>query len=452
MMISKPVFRRSAALLLSAATLAVLPAMATPVTAQAPVVGLGAGGEYFPVTPDRLVDLQVSANGEVDVPVIGDKGVPAENVLAVAVNVTIARTTGSGFVSVRPSDYDASTDEPTSLLNFRAAGETVANSTIVGVGSEGKITVQVTSPNTSGNVRVVVDIVGWVAKSAYAGADAANGARMLTVTPERILDTRQTSAIGANQSINIPVRGKVGVPSDASVTAVVLNVTGINGTENTYLSASPNRFEPTAANPEAPTSTGNYAARTNKANLAIVPLNADGSISIFNRAGSINVAADVVGYLQTGGADDSRTGRIVPLESPFRSFDTRSEEFNSTKLGFSAWEDWSFKDFAGSVTLNGVEVGSQDGLFGNLTATGLEPINASATPTKSFLTMNPSVAGGFTTAPKNSNLNFTQGGATANSAIVTYGTNGAGDDNMVSAYNADGRTHYILDVYAVILG
>jgi hypothetical protein len=455
MMISTAVVRRSAALLLGAAAFAT---MVTPMgAAQAAPTGLGAGGEYFPLKPDRLVDIDsVDANGEIDVTVVGVKGVPATDVLAVAVNVTVARATGPGYVTVRPSDYDATTGEPTSLINFRGAGDTVPNFTIVGVGSEGKITVDVTSDNP-GNVRVIVDVVGWVAKSAYAGADAANGARMKTVTPGRILDTRNSAPIGANQSIKVPVRGAAAVtggaalvPNDASVTAVVLNVTGINGTANTYLSASPDAFVPSAATPEAPTSTGNYAAGTTKANLAIVPINADGSISIFNRNGSINVAADVVGYLQTGDADDTRTGRIVPLESPFRSFDTRAAEFNSTKLGFSSWEDWSFKDFAGSVTLNGVEVGAQAGLFGNLTAAGLERINAGV-PARSFLTLNPTVQAGFSDAPGNSNLNFVEGGAVANTAIVSYGTNGAGDDNMVSAYNADGRTHYILDVYAVIL-
>ncbi len=64
--------------------------------------------------------------------------------------------------------------------------------------------------------------------------------------------------------------------------------------------------------------------------------------------------------------------------------------------------------------------------------------------------MNPATDGDFPTEPSNSNLNFDEAGSVANAAVVTYGSKD-GDDNMVSAYNSNGRTHYILDVYAVIL-
>jgi hypothetical protein len=161
------------------------------------------------------------------------------------------------------------------------------------------------------------------------------------------------------------------------------------------------------------------------------------------------VALDVVAYLEEGGADDSRTGRIVPLEAPFRSFDTRESEFGGARLGYSSWEDWSFDAFANSVRLNEITVGAQSGLFGNLTAVGLERLYASE-PVKSFMTMNPATDGAFPTEPDNSNLNFDETGSVANAAVVTYGSKDA-DDYMVSAYNSNGRTHYILDVYAVIL-
>lgn len=432
-----------------------LPVATPTVSAQAPT-SLGAGGEYFPVAaPARIFDTNITgkraaANGEFTVNVVGVGGVPANDVLAVGVNVTIADATGPGFASVRPSDYDASKDVPTSLINFEAKGQTVPNFTIVGVGTEGKITIDIESV-VNGDVRVIVDVFGWVAKSAYVGDDADEGARLRTVTPDRILDTRDSSSLGAKTSVKVPVRGQGPVPDSANVSAVVVNMTGVNnrsGSTGTYLAATPDKVPASAA--EAPSSNGNYAPGTIKANLAIVPINADGSIYVYNRAGQIDVLLDVVGYLEEGGAEDSRSGRIVPLESPFRSFDTRTADFGKAKLGFSSWEDWSFKSFAGSVRLNGVEVGNQAGLFGNLTAVGLERLYPSAAVT-SFLTLNPSTAAGFKKAPGNSNLNFAEGGAAANTSVVTYGTNGAGDDNMVSAYNANGRTHYILDVYAVIL-
>ncbi len=165
--------------------------------------------------------------------------------------------------------------------------------------------------------------------------------------------------MGAGQSIEVPVRGVGAVPDSANVSAVVVNMTGINnraGNTKTYLAATP---EQVTSGSE--TSNGNYPSGVTKANLAIVPLNDDGSIFIYNNRGQIHVALDVVAYLEKGGADDSRTGRIVPLEAPFRSFDTRDAEFGGARLGFSSWEDWSFEAFANSVRLNEVEVGDQSG-------------------------------------------------------------------------------------------
>ncbi len=458
MMTSTTLIRRSAGLLMGAAALGALPVV-TPApiaSAQAPA-DLGAGGEFFPVTPARVFDTnnggRVSANSSITVPVVGRGGVPAEDVLAVAVNVTLVDAPGRGYVSVRPSDYDASGDDPTSLINFEGRGATVPNFGIIGVGADGALTIEMSS-EAQGNVRVIVDVFGWVAKSAFDGTDGVaeeDGARMQTVTPQRILNTRDSSPLRTQSSIEVPVRGQGPVPNDPNVSAVVVNMTGVNnrpGSTTTYLSASPNRVP--AGQAEAPSSNGNYPAGAIKANLAIVPINDAGSIFVFNRAGETDVLIDVVGYLEEGGTDDSRTGRIVPLESPFRSFDTRGDEFGSSRLGFSSWEDWSFDDFADSVSLNGVEVGEQAGLFGNLTAVGLQRLYPTA-PVKSFMTLNPTTPAGFSEAPGNSNLNFGEGGAVANASVVTYGSNGEGDDNMVSAYNADGRIHYILDVYAVVL-
>ena len=465
-MISTTLIRRSAALLLGVSALVVLPVASSASAAPPPASSLGAGGEYFPLSPTRIYDTttavpggRIDANGEVDVPVVGVGGVPAQNVLAVAVNVTVAGAPGTGFASVSPSDYDLGTAAPTSLINFQYAGHTVPNFGIIGVGTQGKITVDLDS-QAAGTSRVIVDVVGFVATSSFVGDGAVSvddGARMETVTPQRILDTREAAditggkTVGPKESIKVPVRGKGGVPDSADVSAVVVNLTGINnrgGSTETYLTASPDQVDSAAA--EAPSSSGNYPKGVQKANLAIVPLNADGSIYIYNRGGEIHVALDVVAYLQKGGDDASRTGRIVPLEAPFRSFDTREAEFGNAKLGFSSWEDWSFKDFANSVRLDGVEIGAQAGLFGNLTAVGLERLYPSE-PVTSFMTMNPAYQDKqYPTAPGNSNLNFDERGAVANTAIVTYGSKNS-DDYMTSAYNSNGRTHYILDVYAVIL-
>jgi hypothetical protein len=451
-MISTTLIRRGAALLLGVTALGIVPA---PPTASA-ADSLGAGGEYFPVAPARIYDQAgVDADGSVDVPVVGLKGVPAENVLAVAVNVTIANAPGRGYASVSPSDYEPGATAATSLINYQYTGHTVPNFGIIGVGTEGAITVDLES-RVAGSARVIVDVFGFVATSSFEGTDGAqveDGARMVTVTPGRFVDTREAAGptngatMGAGQSIEVPIRGVGAVPDSENVSAVVVNMTGINnraGNTKSYLAATPERVTSGSE-----TSNGNYPSGVTKANLAIVPLNGDGSIFIYNNRGQIHVALDVVAYLEKGGADDGRTGRIVPLEAPFRSFDTRDAEFGGSRLGFSSWEDWSFEAFANSVRLDEVQVGDQAGLFGNLTAVGLERLYASES-VKSYITMNPATGGDFPTEPNNSNLNFDEAGSVANAAVVTYGSKD-GDENMVSAYNSNGRTHYILDVYAVIL-
>ena len=281
-------------------------------------------------------------------------------------------------------------------------------------------------------------------------------ARLIATEPTRIADTRPffppvsngDTPIGQRENLELPIRGAGPVPSNPNVTAVVVNLTGINDVPGpeTFLSASPAPLtEPTAT-----FSNGNYRPGIVRANLAIVPLSDDGSLFLYNNRGQLNVAVDVVGYLVEGRPDSSTEGRILPLEAPFRSFDTRDAEFNSVKLGAGFWEDWSFDAFAGSVEIDGEPVGAQSSLFGNLTAA--EFVRQSPTEaTSNFLTLNPAYPdGGYPVAPSNSHLNFTENLDVANAAIVRYGSKG-GDDYMVSAFNQWGATHYLLDVSAVNL-
>lgn len=478
-MISKQWTRRAAALALAVASVGLVPALGSSAPSVAAADDIGAGGEFFPVTPARVLDTREAdldvappgrkaANSTFDVPVVGVGGIPADDVLAVAVNVTLIDAPGNGYLSLRPSDFEpTATDEPTTLLNFRQ-GQTVPNFAIVGVGTEGALTVEIVAP--SGDAHVTVDVFGWVATSNYAGDGtsspaASDGARIVPQNPQRLLDTRpgqapagdaSDSKLGVQDSIEIPVRGNAGVPDSPDVTGVVFNMAGIRPSSGTYLSVSPDQVPADAD--DAETANGNFAAGDVKSNYVMAPLNDNGSVFLYNRQGEIDVTLDVVGYLERNADGTTLEGRIVPLEAPFRSFDTRTPEFGSQKLGFSSWEDWSFQDFAGSVTLDGAPVGAQSGLLGNLAAFQLER-NYPSQPVQSFMTLNPTDPRdrastpdhGQSEAPGNANLNVGEGQVVTNMSLVTYGSSGDGDDNMVSAFNADGKIHYTLDVYAVIL-
>jgi hypothetical protein len=136
---------------------------------------------------------------------------------------------------------------------------------------------------------------------------------------------------------------------------------------------------------------------------------------------------------------------VIPLDTPFRVFDTRQAAFASTPLGFATKEEWSFKAFAESVSLAGVPIGSQSALLGNLTGTGLDPLFPGQS-VDTFMTVYP----GNGSPPNSSNINVTPGRSVPNMSLLTYGT--VGDDPYsISAYNFDGTIHYLLDVYAVVL-
>ena len=73
-------------------------------------------------------------------------------------------------------------------------------------------------------------------------------------------------------------------------TAVVLNVTVTNPTAPSYLTVWPDG----AAQPLA--SDLNYVAGLTVPNLVVVKLGANGSIDLFNAAGTTDVVVDVVGW------------------------------------------------------------------------------------------------------------------------------------------------------------
>jgi hypothetical protein len=448
---------------------AVAPTASSPSTALAADVALGAGGEFHPLAPARIFDTRNGINvtaplgakptsnggSAFNVDVLGQGGVPAEtggvnsNVLAVVANVTVVGSGADGFLSIRPA---GSAPAESSLVNF-TAGEAVPNLAVIGVGTGGEATVTLTTPNASSSAHVLVDVFGWISTSSYTDT-ADSGARLVPVGPTRFLDTRSVPvpagwpsgrSIGAFEQLTLPIRGANGVPNSSKITGVMVNVTAANnqpGSVATFLAATPTTTPPGA---EPATSVTNVSVGQVKANMAIVPVGDDGAIRIFNRSGATHVIVDVVGYLESGVDASTRAGRVIPLDAPFRAFDTRQAAFGNQPLGFGSKEPWSFKAFAESVSLDGAPIGTQSALIGNLTGTGLTPLVAGQ-PVNTYMTVYP----GSGAPPNASNLNVTPGRSVPNISLLRYGT--VGDDRYtISAFNFDGNLHYLLDVYAVVL-
>lgn len=434
---------------------------------QAAPCTLCGGGEFHPLTPSRIFDSRpaspvndVAPGGAkrmgapdpatFDIQLLGLGGIPADaaNVLAVVVNITVTEPGANGYLEAYGKG--ARPAIPTSIINF-APNQTVPNVAIVRPGTDGALTIGLYGQ--SGSANVIVDVFGWFSTSTYTATD---GARLIPTTPSRILDTRSgigrpaAGALGPKQTIDLQVRGADGVnpavvdvvPDSPQVTGVLLNVVGLTtepGGTATHLSLFPDALP---AGQVPATSNVNLAAGVIKANLVFVPVGADGQVRIFNNQGLTQVVADVVGFMRSGFTETTRQGRIVPLTSPYRTFDTRDPQFGGVALGPGQAEDWSYADFASSVFIGSASVGPQLGVIGNLTSAELKRQYPSQIA-QSYLTAYPTDAA----RPESSNLNTIEGPPVPNMAVLKYSATNA----TVRVYNNAGYTHYIFDASAVIL-
>lgn len=426
------------------------------VTAAAPAsaAAWNGFGEFLPLTPARIYSSRelgtprpVAAAPGVstfEVQVAGQGGVPADasSVLAVAANITVTAPTVQGFLTAYPAGEPVPTS---SNVNFRA-GQTVPNLAVLRPGAGGRVGIALQGVG-AGTAEVIIDVFGyWLTDTA-----TGRGARLVSTAPGRIYDSRPSATLGAATTVPLTIRGADAssptvtdiVPNDPAVTAVVVNLTGINanvGSVATFLSALP-------VAPTGPpgTSNLNLAPGQTKANLAIVPIGPDGRIYLYNHLGRTDVAVDVVGYLRSGTIDETTAGRVLPLQSPFRAIDTRDPANGNVRLGPGQAESW---DFAATIDTTcspaacvggGTPVGEVSALIGTFTGISLVRQYAS-TPEVTYLTMYPD------SLPFASNLNLAEGEDVPNLALAKL----SGADALW-VYNARGWVHYAFDVAAMVL-
>ena len=122
------------------------------------------------------------------------------------------------------------------------------------------------------------------------------GAGFHTVTPCRLLDTREIEApvygAGADATRSFSATGHCGIPLTAR--AVALNVTAVGSTQDGDL-----RFFAAATLPPV-ASVVNYARGQVRASNAIIPLGTTGAVQMVcdMNGGAVDVVADVVGYFE----------------------------------------------------------------------------------------------------------------------------------------------------------
>jgi hypothetical protein len=326
----------------------------------------------------------VGPDQHVDLPVAGAGAVPAR-ATAVALNVTATEALGKGFVQVLPTN--GASFGSSSSLNIEAAGDTVANFVIAPVGAGASVTFY-----SQSGAHLIADLVGY-----YEPVDLEiEAGRSVTVSPTRLLDTRGGPKPGPATALVLPVAGTSAVPyGDAS--AVVLNVTLTEADAPGFV-----QVIPTGGPTPLGASSSLNASRAGQtvANLVVVPLGADGSVTLYTQSGA-HLIADVMGYVSSGQAPTSAAGLFVPIV-PTRLLDTRSHPPRPGAGGIVV-----------VIPAAGAQIpdGGASGFYLNVTAT-----NADAPGYVQVLPAGQVSFGG------SSNLNIENAGQTiANAAVVAAG-------------------------------
>jgi len=303
-----------------------------------------------------------------------------------------------------------------------------------------------------------------------------DGSLYVAVHPYRIADTRPNSGqfgqgqtLTAGRTLVVPV-GATGncnttgpfidcVPSDA--TAIVVNITAVNPTQNGFLEAFADGQPP----PTPPTSTVNFLAGQTIANEATITLAQtvegnsviEGNLDVFNYTGSTDVTVDVQGYyfgdvLQnnitpqegTGVPRDGVGGYLNPPNNdpsagPVRVLDTRANS-GMQGAGETIGAGQTLNFYPGTIPLTDQldPIVPEDANAVVLNVTVVNPTAAS------FLSVWQSGSGPIGTW---SNLNFLPGNVIANRVIVPLSLeNAGGPPEQVSLFNYAGTADVVVDV------
>jgi Repeat of unknown function (DUF5650) len=279
-----------------------------------PPKGSPATNRFVPVAPTRVFDTRAGspvnftgsrpkAGTTIDVQVSGLGGVPATGVTSVVLNVTAIEANDAGFVTVFAS---GGARPNTSSLNINTRGSTVANQVTVALGADGKV-----SLFTDAGTDFAVDVAGY-----YAPAEASNHGRLKMIKPTRSLDSRSGAKPRAGATVDVKITGAGEIPL-TGVSAAIVNFTATQTADAGFFTLYPKGESiPNVSNLNV------NGANQTIANAAIVPVGADGSISIYTQNGA-HLLLDVVGYYTDATADSSAAGLFV-AQPAARKLDTRN--------------------------------------------------------------------------------------------------------------------------------
>jgi hypothetical protein len=401
----------------------------------APTPTPGAKSTYVPLTPNRILDSRygtgVVGRFQVGIPrsfQVTNRhiGNPSLNVpgdaVAVTGNLTVAEQTWAGWLTISPTTESRPL---TSTLNF-PVNDIRANGVTVPLGPGGTLSVVYNGAPSSATTHAVFDVTGYF-------VPGTSGAKFVSLTPNRVLDTRAGTGLGGvfrtDQPRTLQVTNRnlsiapLNVPAEA--VAVTANLTVTSQTGAGWLSITPDKQTRPA------TSTLNFPVGDNRANGLTVPLGPGGTLSIVYNGGpswaAAHVVLDVTGYFLPGSSGAS----YVPL-MPNRILDSRSG--NGLGGKFRTDQSRSFTAVnrePGKAAFN--VPATAVAVTGNLTVAGQTRAGwLTVTPTAQF-------------RPPTSTLNFPRNDNRANGLVVALGSGGT----LAVVYNGAGSsetTHAIFDV------
>ncbi|MGV8849840.1 MAG: glucosaminidase domain-containing protein [Propionibacteriaceae bacterium] len=245
-------------------------------------------GAFLPQTPIRVADSRtmgrVAANTDLVVDVSSQLSAVLGGASAGAsavINVTVTSPQAAGYATAYPADSPLPT---ASSLNF-TAGVTLANMSIVRVGSDGRIRVRNASAGAS---QLIVDLSGFF----VGGTVTMHGGFVPSAVPTRVLDTRIALGYGSVA----PAYGRITLnPQLPAAAAVALNVTVTSPqAPGGYIVVWPaDRDMPLA-------SQVNFSPGQTIANFGQIRVSAAKTLAIANMsAGLTHIIADVAGYYTT---------------------------------------------------------------------------------------------------------------------------------------------------------
>lgn len=257
---------------------------------------------YTAVTPYRLLDTRygtgaakakIPAHGSVRVKVSGSNAqVPSSGVAAVALNMTVTNTQTAGPAAVAPDGLSSA--PVVSNVNF-TTGQTIANSAVSPVGSDGYVRVY---NNSGAPIDAILDVDGYYSASS-------KGA-YVPIDPKRALDTR-SATWGHGPMPGYAYLPMAMAPGMPDYTAFVMNATVTNTKNNGFLAVAPDPYSLSdyqnnpnlyAAPPSV--STLNWTKGQTVPNLVQASTGNNGLIDFYNQSGgTTDLVLDVMGFYMT---------------------------------------------------------------------------------------------------------------------------------------------------------